>query len=73
MEKVIKDDQKKEAKQGLSIGVNNKDFAFSTSSPPLPKKKGKVVDRPTNFLRREGILPQVGVQGDVLESMVSRE
>lgn len=38
MEKVIKDDQKKEAKQGLSIEVKNKDFVFSTSSSPLPKK-----------------------------------
>jgi hypothetical protein len=39
MEKVIKDDQKKEAKQGLSIEVKNKDFVFFTSSPPLPKKR----------------------------------
>lgn len=58
MKKVIRDDQKKEAKQGLFIGVKNKDFEFSTNSPHVPKKKkGKVISRPTNFLRREGILP----------------
>ena len=39
MKKVIRDDQKKEAKQGLFIGVKNKDFEFSTNSPHVPKKK----------------------------------